>query len=52
MTGLEVEISDMREDEEARVMKMEYFTNMLHEKENEIKELNECIDQLKLSENK
>lgn len=32
-----IELSDMHEDEEAKIMKMDYFMSLLEEKEKEIK---------------
>lgn len=42
--ALEVELADMKEDDEAKGMRLEYFKTMLEDKEREIKDLTESID--------
>ena len=47
---LEWIINDSQEQDEARDMQMEYFKNLLEEKENEIKELKDTIEMSRTSE--
>ena len=47
---LEWIINDNQEQDEARDMQMEYFKNLLEEKENEIKELKDTIEMSRTSE--
>jgi septal ring factor EnvC (AmiA/AmiB activator) len=47
---LEYTINDNQEQDEARDMQMQYFKNLLEEKENEIKELKDTIEMSRTSE--